>query len=119
MGALVGYYEQAGRTADAAKLREEREALKRGPSAERGTASAGRTFDRAVASAALDRLTPALDNYDVTSANGALADLNTSGLSAWADDDLGRLRRCVDGYEYDEARGIASRLLSRVHGGEA
>ena len=89
------------------------------PSAVGGNASAGRTFDRAVASAALDRLTTALDNYDVTSANGALADLNTSGLSAWADDDFGRLRRCVDGYEYDEARGIASRLLSRVHGGEA
>ena len=25
----------------------------------------------------------------------------------------------IDGYEYNEARGIASRLLSRVHGGEA
>ena len=34
-------------------------------------------------------------------------------------DDLGRLRLCIDGYEYGEARGIASRLLARVHGGNA
>ena len=32
-----------------------------------------RPFDRAVAGAALDRLTVALDNYDLTSASGALA----------------------------------------------
>ena len=37
----------------------------------------------------------------------------------WASDDLERLRRSVDGYDYGEARGIASRLLARVHGGEA
>ncbi len=89
------------------------------PSANREADTADRPFDRAVAGAALDRLTVALDNYDVSSASGALADLGTSGLPAWAADDLGRLRRCVDGYEYGEARGIASRLLARVHGGEA
>ena len=82
------------------------------------TDTAGRPFDRAVAGAALDRLTVALDDYDVSSASGALADLDTSGLPSWAADDLGRLRRCVDGYEYGEARGIAARLLARVHGGE-
>ena len=80
---------------------------------------AGRPFDPAGAGAALDRLTIALDNYDVTSASGAVADLGRSGLAAWAADDLGRLSRCVDGYEYGEAREIAARLLARVHGGEA
>jgi two-component system, sensor histidine kinase and response regulator len=89
------------------------------PSADREADTADRPFDRAVAGAALDRLTHALDDYDVSSASGALADLGTSGLPAWAADDLGRLRHCVDGYEYGEARGIASRLLARVHGGEA
>ena len=91
------------------------------PSPNRDTDAAGRPFDRAVASAALDRLTTALDNFDVTSASGALADLGTSGLGAWAADDLGLLRRCVDGYEYGEAREIATRLLAHVmnaHGGE-
>ncbi len=91
------------------------------PSPNRDTDAAGRPFDRAVASAALDRLTTALDNFDVTSASGALADLGTSGLGAWAADDLGLLRRCVDGYEYGEARGIATRLLAHVmnaHDGE-
>jgi two-component system sensor histidine kinase/response regulator len=79
---------------------------------------AARPFDRAVAGAALDRLTVAVDNYDLTSASGALADLGTAGLPDWAADDLGCLRRCVDGYQYDEARGIATRLLARVHGGD-
>ena len=91
------------------------------PSPNRDTGTAGRPFDRAVASAALDRLTTALDNFDVTSASGALADLGTSGLGAWAADDLGLLRRCVGGYEYGEARGIATRLLAHVmnaHDGE-
>jgi len=78
---------------------------------------AARPYDRAVAGAALDRLTVAVDNYDLTSASGALAELGTAGLPDWAADDLGCLRRCVDGYQYDEARGIATRLLARVHGG--
>ncbi len=89
------------------------------PSAQRETDTAARPFDRAMAGAALDRLTIALEHYDVSSASGALAELATSGLPAWAADDLGRLRRSVDGYEYDEAQGIASRLLARVSGGEA
>jgi hypothetical protein len=55
-----------------------------------------------------------LDNYDASSASGALAELGTSALPAWAAEDLGRLRGYVDGYEYSEARGIASRLLARV-----
>jgi two-component system, sensor histidine kinase and response regulator len=88
------------------------------PSAQREADSAGRPFDSAVAGAALDRLTTALDNYDVSSASGALADLGTSGLPAWATDDLGRLRGCVDAYEYGEAQGIAKRLSARVRAGE-
>jgi signal transduction histidine kinase/CheY-like chemotaxis protein/HPt (histidine-containing phosphotransfer) domain-containing protein len=77
----------------------------------------GRPFDSQFAGAALERLTVALDDFDLSSASDALADLGTSGLPAWAADDLGRLRHCVDGYEYPEARGIASRLLARVHEG--
>ena len=88
-------------------------------SAPREADPAARPFDRAMAGAALGRLTTALEHYDASSASGALAELATSGLPAWAADDLGRLRRSVDGYEYDEAQGIASRLLARVSGGEA
>jgi two-component system, sensor histidine kinase and response regulator len=80
---------------------------------------AAAAFDRAAAGAALDRLTTALDSYDMSSATGALADLDASGLPRWAPDDLHRLRHFVDEYEYAEARGIASRLLARVHDGEA
>ena len=77
------------------------------------------TFDRAATGAVLQRLTVALDDYDLSSASGALADLRTSGLPEWAADDLGRLRQCIEGYDYGEARGIASRLLARVSGGNA
>lgn len=76
-------------------------------------------FDSSIAGAALERLTVALDGYDLSSTSVALADLATAGLPAWASDDLGRLRRCVDAYEYAEARQIASRLLTRVHGAGA
>ena len=89
------------------------------PPANRASGTVDRPFDRAAAGAALDRLTVALDNYDVSSASAALADLDTSGLPAGASDDLERLRRSVDGYDYGEARGIASRILARVLGGEA
>ena len=71
-------------------------------------------FDPAPAGAALDRLTAALDDCDTTSVSRALNDVDGLGLPAWAADDLERLHRHVDGYEYGEARGIASRLLSRV-----
>ncbi len=77
------------------------------------------SFDPRAAGAALERLTMALDDYDLSAAGGALTDLSASGLPAWAAGDLERLRHCVDGYEYSEARGIASRLLARVHAGEA
>ena len=89
------------------------------PPASRASGTVDRPVDRAAAGAALDRLTVALDNYDVSSARAALADLDTAGLPAGASDDLERLRRSVDGYDYGEARGIASRILARVLGGEA
>jgi HPt (histidine-containing phosphotransfer) domain-containing protein len=80
---------------------------------------ADRPFDRTVAGAALERLTVALGDGDLSAASGALADLRTSGLPGWAGAEFGRLRHCVDEYEYDEARGIASNLLARVHNGDA
>ena len=85
------------------------------PPVDRRAESPNRSFDLAAAGAALDRLTTALDNYDASSASGALAELGTSNLPAWAVEDLGRLRGYVDGYDYSEARGVASRLLARVH----
>jgi hypothetical protein len=60
-------------------------------------------------------LTAALDDCDTTSVTQALSDLDNSGLAAWAADDVDRLRRYVDGYEYGDASEIASHLLSRVH----
>jgi two-component system, sensor histidine kinase and response regulator len=89
------------------------------PPADRDADVALSPFDPAAAGAALDRLAAALDNYDVSGASGALVELGKSSLPPWAADDLRRLRDCVDGYEYDEARGIASRLLTRVHGSAA
>jgi HPt (histidine-containing phosphotransfer) domain-containing protein len=76
-------------------------------------------FDPDAAGEALNHLTVALDNHDVSSASGALAELAISHLPPWAVDDLDRLRGCVDGYQYGEARGIALRLLARVHAGAA
>jgi two-component system sensor histidine kinase/response regulator len=89
------------------------------PAAGREVSATDHPFDRKAAGAALDRLTVALDNYDVSSAGAALADLDTSGLPPGASDDLERLRRSVDGYDYGEARGIASRILAQVLGGAA
>ena len=85
------------------------------PAPGRAVDTAVRPFDRVGASAALERLTAALDDFDLSSASGALADLGTSGLPPWAAEDLDRLQHSVDGYDYAEARGIASRLLARVH----
>ena len=84
------------------------------PASSRVADTADRPFDSAGAGAALERLAAALDDFDLSSASGAIADLGASGLPAWAAADLGRLRQSVDGYEYDEARRIASRLLARV-----
>ena len=59
----------------------------------------------------------ALDDYDLSSASGALADLGhvrPAGLGGRRIS--ARLRRCVDGYEYDEARGDCLASLARVRG---
>jgi two-component system, sensor histidine kinase and response regulator len=89
------------------------------PAAHRDADVAARPFDPAAAGEALNRLAAALDNYDVSSASGALAELETSHLPPWAVDDLDRLHAYVNGYQYGEAKGIASRLLARVHAGAA
>ena len=84
------------------------------PADERPAAGPGQPFDPAAAGGALERLTAALKDYDLSAAGDALAQLAASGLPAWAPDDLNRLRACVDGYEYDDARAIAAQLLARV-----
>ena len=68
------------------------------PPADRASDTADRPFDRAAAGAALDRLTVALDNYDVSSASGALADLDTvrpSGLGGRRSRPPASLRRRI------------------------
>jgi CheY-like chemotaxis protein/HPt (histidine-containing phosphotransfer) domain-containing protein len=88
------------------------------PAAAAGSA-ADRPFDGSRAGAALGRLAEALDNYDATTATDALTDLTGSGVPPWAAEDLDRLQRSVDGYEYAEARDIVRRMLARVEGGSA
>ena len=86
-----------------------------GPAAEPpAMALASDAFDPAMARDALQRLTAALNEYDLSAASGALADLGQSGLPAWATPDLERLRQCVESYDYRSAQDIASRLLTRV-----
>jgi hypothetical protein len=72
-----------------------------GRQAPRPVDAAGRSVDRAEAGAALERLTAALHEDDLSAATGAMADLETSRLAAWADDDLGRLRHSIDGGKGD------------------
>jgi len=89
------------------------------PAVRSGADTQQRSFDGAAADAALRRLTAALDDYDLTTASSALTDLGTCGLPASAVEDLGRLQRCVDDYQYEEARAVASRLLTRVRGADS
>jgi signal transduction histidine kinase/CheY-like chemotaxis protein len=89
-------------------------------SAERSSASEpGPAFDSARARGALERLDAALGRADLSGATGALAELVAAGLPVAAEADLARLRNHVDGYEYDEARAVAARLLARVALGDA
>jgi signal transduction histidine kinase/CheY-like chemotaxis protein/HPt (histidine-containing phosphotransfer) domain-containing protein len=71
-------------------------------------------FDPALARDALQRLTLALNEYDLSAAAGAVADLDRSGLPAWAAPDLASLHEAVESYDYRSAQEIASRLLTRV-----
>jgi HPt (histidine-containing phosphotransfer) domain-containing protein len=73
-----------------------------------------RPLDAGAAAAALARLAAALDDFDLSSASGALADVSSSGLSDWAAADVEQLRRSVEGYDYDAARAIASGLRARL-----
>ena len=90
------------------------------PPAAAPATSAERPFDRAVAGAALERLTPCPGRLrPVVGERCAGRSRQRPACRPGRRTNLGRLRRCVDGYEYDEARGIASRLLARVHGDNA
>jgi PAS domain S-box-containing protein len=61
----------------------------------------------------LERLQTALGDFDVSSASIALADLEGIAMPG-AVSDVIRLRIHLDGYEYDEARVLATRLLGQI-----
>jgi two-component system sensor histidine kinase/response regulator len=77
-------------------------------------AAAPDAFDPALARDALQRLTLALNEYDLSAAGGAVADLDRSGLPAWAAADLTSLHNAVESYDYRSAQEMAARLLTRV-----
>ena len=62
----------------------------------------------------LERLQAALGDYDLSAASTALADLDLVAMSGAAAGELARLRQHVDGYEYEEARALATRLLAQI-----
>jgi CheY-like chemotaxis protein/HPt (histidine-containing phosphotransfer) domain-containing protein len=82
-----------------------------------GTMSAGTEpeslFVPAAARAALARLQTALGDFDLSAATSALAELDRVEMPR-ASNVLARLREHVDGYEYDEARAIATQLLDQI-----
>ena len=73
-----------------------------------------RPFNPPAAAAALERLSTALDQFDLSSATAALGDLRASALPDWAAADLERVRDCVEGYSYDDARTLVSGLRARL-----
>jgi HPt (histidine-containing phosphotransfer) domain-containing protein len=66
----------------------------------------------AAARDALQRLHAALGNFDASAATSALAGLDGAAMPAGTD--LATLRDHIDGYEYDEARALVSRLLDQM-----
>jgi HPt (histidine-containing phosphotransfer) domain-containing protein len=75
-------------------------------------AGAGQLALSGDARAVLERLQAALGDFDVTAASSGLADLDR----VWTPDngsDLVRLHNHVDGYEYEEAQVLVSRLLEQ------
>jgi two-component system sensor histidine kinase/response regulator len=70
-------------------------------------------FVPAEARSALQRLHAALGDFDLSAATSALAALEGVALPGNASD-LTRLRNHVHGYEYDEARALADRLLEQL-----
>jgi exopolyphosphatase/pppGpp-phosphohydrolase len=61
----------------------------------------------------LTRLQTALGDFDLSAATSALAELDRVEMPRSANL-LARLREHVDGYEYDEARVIATQLLEQI-----
>ena len=78
---------------------------------------AARPLVPAEAKAALERLQAALGDFDLSAASAALSDLGGVAMPGGAAADLARLRNHVDGYEYEEAGALATRLLEQI--GEA
>ena len=68
------------------------------------------------ARAGLEKLQAALGDFDVSAASSALADLERIAMPGAAGD-LAQLRSHVDGYEYEEARALATRLLGQIGNG--
>ncbi|HKQ47930.1 MAG TPA: response regulator [Phycisphaerae bacterium] len=78
------------------------------------TAEATRPLDGLKARAALERLSAALDQVDVSASGEALTDLTSLGAqTAWAGD-VARLRELTDGYEFEEAAAAVATLLKRL-----
>jgi PAS domain S-box-containing protein len=63
---------------------------------------------------ALERLQAALGDFDLSAASTALAELDLVAMPGAAAGELARLRQHVDGYEYDEARALTTRLLGQI-----
>jgi two-component system sensor histidine kinase/response regulator len=66
----------------------------------------------AAARGPLDRLAAALGDFDVSAAGSALAELERVVMPDAAE--LAPLRKHIDSYEYEEARGLAMQLLARI-----
>ena len=64
--------------------------------------------------AALERLQVALDDFELSAATDALADLTALGVPAGAEADLTQLRDRVARYEYDEAQPIVARIVAQL-----
>jgi HPt (histidine-containing phosphotransfer) domain-containing protein len=62
----------------------------------------------------LERLQSALGDYDSSAASTALAELGLVAMPGAAAGELARLRQHIDGYEYEEARALATRLLGQI-----
>ena len=70
--------------------------------------------DTGAVRAALERLLPALDECDASTAGAALAEADAAGLDAVAAEEAARLRDLVETCEYEGARAAAERLLGRL-----
>jgi two-component system sensor histidine kinase/response regulator len=113
-----------GRGADLPALRAEVEAqaavvlrsiASLGEQSEPPAATPRAPFDPAAALSALRRLEAALGDFDLSAATGALGELEGMALSAETAQ-LRALRRHVDAYEYDEARGVVARVAGAIEG---